>query len=65
MEDDDKNVKKKAAWTLKVVAKYYPDETYEYLKTWSQINNKNTKWIVKNSIKFLDEEKRNIILNLL
>lgn len=62
MEDSAKNVQKKAAWTLKVVGKYYPDETYDFMDKWAKNNNKATKWIIKNSIKFLDPEKRDYLL---
>lgn len=62
MEDTAKNVQKKAAWALKVVSKYYPDETYEFLDKWTKNNNKNTKWIIKNSIKYLDDVRRDYLL---
>jgi 3-methyladenine DNA glycosylase AlkD len=62
MKDNDKNVKKKAAWALKVMGKYYPEETFSYLMKCAEIDNKNSKWIVKNSVKFLDEKKRNKVL---
>lgn len=59
MEDSAKNVQKKAAWALRVVSKYYPDETYDFLVRWSNKGNKNTKWIIKNCVKFYDEERKN------
>jgi 3-methyladenine DNA glycosylase AlkC len=62
MEDSAKNVQKKAAWALKVVSKYYPDETYQFLDKWTKNDNKNTKWIIKNSIKYLDEDRRDYLL---
>lgn len=62
MEDPAKNVQKKAAWALRVVSKYFPDETYRFLVTWSNKGNRNTKWIIKNSLKFFDEERRNKLL---
>lgn len=64
MEDEDKNVKKKAAWALKVMGKYYPTETYNYLLKWAKTNNKTARWIVKNSLKFLGEKQKNSILKL-
>lgn len=62
MEDHAKNVQKKTAWALKVVSKYYPDETYDFLMKWADKGNKNTKWILKNSTKYLDVNKRNKLL---
>ncbi|OPX59908.1 MAG: DNA alkylation repair enzyme [Methanobacterium sp. PtaB.Bin024] len=58
MEDPAKNVQKKTAWALKVVSKYYPDETYYFLEKWADNDDKNTKWIIKNSLKYLEEERR-------
>jgi 3-methyladenine DNA glycosylase AlkC len=58
MEDSAKNVQKKAAWALKVISKYYPDETYYFLEKWVNTDNKDTKWIIKNSLKYLDEKRR-------
>lgn len=52
MEDPAKNVQKKAAWALKVVSKYYPDETFDLIDKWTKNNHKNTRWIVKNSVKY-------------
>lgn len=65
IHDKDKNVKKKAAWTLKVTSKYYSEETFDFIKKWAISDDKNTKWIIKNGIKNLDEEKKNEILNLI
>ncbi len=58
MEDSAKNVQKKAAWALKVVSKYYPDETFVFMDKWVENNNKSTKWIIKNGLKFLADDKR-------
>jgi len=62
MEDSAKNVQRKAAWALRVVSKYYPDETYDFLSKWAENDKKLTKWILKNSLKFLNEKRRNILL---
>ncbi len=62
MDDPAKNVQKKVAWALKVVSKYYPDETYDFLEKWVKNNNKSTKWIIKNSLKYLNETRRNALL---
>lgn len=62
MEDSAKNVQKKAAWALRVVSKYHPVETYDFLVKWSNKGNKNTKWIIKNSLKFFEKDKRNNLL---
>ncbi|OPY26641.1 MAG: DNA alkylation repair enzyme [Methanobacterium sp. PtaU1.Bin242] len=62
MEDHAKNVQKKAVWTLKVISKYYPDETYDFMMKWTDKGNKNTKWILKNSMKYMDEKRRNGLL---
>lgn len=61
MEDSAKNVQKKAAWALRVVSKYYPNETYEFLDKWAENNDKATKWIIKNSLKFLGDDKRDYL----
>ncbi len=62
MQDEDLNVKKKVGWTLRVVSKYYPEETYVFLKKWTKVNNKNTKWIIKNGARMLEKGKQEEIL---
>jgi len=66
MQDKDMNVKKKVAWALRVVSsrvyKGYPEETFEFLKKWASVDDKNTRWIIKNGMKFLEKEKQEIIL---
>lgn len=62
MEDSAKNVQKKTAWALKVISKYYPDETYDFLEKWARNDNKATKWIIKNSVKYFDDERRENLL---
>lgn len=62
MDDPAKNVEKKAAWALKVMGKYYPDETYTFLDKWAKNDNKATKWIIKNSVKYLDDERKEDLL---
>lgn len=65
MEDPAKNVQKKTAWALRVVGKYYPEETYKFLEKWAKKGNNNTMWIIKNSVKFLDKKRMNNMLKLL
>lgn len=62
MEDPAKNVQKKAAWALKIISKYYPDETYQFLNKWAKNNHKASKWIVKNSVKYLEDERKDDLL---
>jgi len=65
MEDPAKNVQKKAAWALRVVSKYHPDETYDFLVKWAENDNKATKWILKHSLKFLDDKRRDNLLKMI
>lgn len=62
MEDSAKNVQKKAAWALRVISKYYPDETYTFLEKWAENDDKSTIWIIKNSVKYFDDKRRKNLL---
>ena len=65
MQDQDLNVKKKVSWALRVVSKYYPKETYVFLKKWSRVDNENTRWIIKNGAKMLEKENQEELLRQL
>ena len=62
MQDQDENVKKKVSWALRVISKYYPLEVYDFIKKWNTINNKNTKWIIKNVMKLYNKNNNAYIL---
>lgn len=62
MQDSDTNVKQKVGWALRVISKYFPDPVYEFLLDWAPINDKNTKWMVKNGSKFLSAERKEYLL---
>lgn len=65
MQDQDLNVKKKAAWTLKVTSKYQERETFDFIKKWVKSDDKNTKWIIRRGMVKLDQKKQDEILKLM
>lgn len=65
MKDKDKDVKSKVGWALRTVTKYYPDETYFFLKKWAAVKDKNTHWIIKNGMKFIEDNRKRELNNIL
>ncbi|MHA1834936.1 MAG: DNA alkylation repair protein [Candidatus Baldrarchaeia archaeon] len=51
MEDEDLDVKKAVAWALREISKKDPKAVYEFLLNYTNTQNKDTKWIIKEGIK--------------
>lgn len=54
MTDEDENVKRKVAWSLREISKVYPQEVFVYLQKWAENNNKTSRWIIKSAAKLMD-----------
>jgi 3-methyladenine DNA glycosylase AlkD len=62
MEDEERDVKKAAAWILREITKGNPDEVSEFLHKWAKAKpNKDARWIIENGmIKLSNDEQRKI-----
>jgi len=58
MKEEDKDVKKAIAWALREITKKDPESVFEFLKKWVKVEDKNTKWIIKDGMKKLSDKKR-------
>jgi len=66
MEDDDKDVMKVVAWVLREISKGKPNEVAKFLAEWSENGEKkSTKWIIKEGMKKLPDEKQKEISNII
>ncbi|MDI6592040.1 MAG: DNA alkylation repair protein [Patescibacteria group bacterium] len=65
MREEDKDVKKAIGWALREVTKKDPDSVFEFLEKWAKIDDKNTKWIIKEGMKKLSKEKQERLKPLL
>ncbi|MEW5759700.1 MAG: DNA alkylation repair protein [Candidatus Thermoplasmatota archaeon] len=66
MADRDKDVKKSVAWILRQMSYKNPKEVAKFLTTWIDGNpNKDTRWIIKNSVKKLSKQEQDAILGKL
>ncbi|MFH1824609.1 MAG: DNA alkylation repair protein [Candidatus Firestonebacteria bacterium] len=63
MEDNEKDIKKAVSWILREITKKNPDEVVKFLLRWAKANpNKDTKWIIKDGMKKLSNDKQKKIL---
>ena len=63
MEDNEKDIKKAVSWVLREITKKNPDDVAEFLTRWTKANpNKDARWIIKDGLKKLPEEKQTEIL---
>ena len=51
MKEKDKDVKKAIGWALREISKKDPDSVFEFLQKWAKVDDKNTKWIIKEGMK--------------
>lgn len=66
MVDEEKDVKKAVSWILRMVTKSNGDEVADYLIRWAKNDpNKDTKWIIKDGMKKLPQEKQDEIRDLI
>ena len=57
IQEEDKDVKKAIGWALREITKKDAEAVFEFLKKWTKIDNKNTRWIIKEGMKKLTEKK--------
>ncbi|MEA2075276.1 MAG: DNA alkylation repair protein [Euryarchaeota archaeon] len=63
MEDNEKDIKKAVSWVLREITKRNPDDVAEFLTRWAKANpGKDARWIIKEGMKKLPEEKQTKIL---
>jgi len=65
MKEEDKDVKKAIGWALREVTKKDPKSVFEFLKNWAKVDDKNTKWIIKEGMKKLARKEQEKLESLL
>ncbi len=65
MREKEKDVKKAVGWALREISKKDSKGVYEFLKKWAKVNDKNTKWIIKDGMKKLTKENQDALKSLL
>jgi len=61
MREKDRDVKKAVSWALREVTKKDPESVFEFLQKWAKVDDKNTKWIIKEGMKkLLEKEQKEI-----
>lgn len=63
--DDSIYVRKSVAALLSAISKKNPEFVIDLCRKWAKLKNKNTNWIIKQSIKKLSEEQQEEIKSLL
>lgn len=58
MSDPEPYVKKGVSWALRNASKYHEEAIYEFLMEYTDTDNKDTKFIIRDSVKKLSEEHR-------
>jgi len=58
MHEGDKDVKRAVAWALREISKRDPEAVYKFLLKYAQSNDVNTRWIVKEGSKKLQENRK-------
>lgn len=53
MKEKDPDVRKAIGWALREVSKKEPKSVFDFLAKWAGIDNKNTRWIIKEGMKKL------------
>lgn len=65
MTDQDRDVKRGAAWILRQIVRKNPDEVAEFLVKWARAQpNRHARWIIRNGMKELPKERQNQILSI-
>ena len=66
MKDNEKDIKKAVSWVLREITKKNPDDVAEFLTRWAKANpDKDARWIIKEGMTKLPEEKQAEILAIL
>jgi len=66
MTDQDRDVKKGAAWILRQITTKNSDDVARFLVKWARAHpNTHTKWIIRNGMRKLPQERQNQILSIL
>ena len=65
MREKDRDVKKAISWALREVTKKDPKSVFEFLQKWAQVDDKNTKWIIREGMKKLSPEKQEKLRTLM
>ena len=65
MREDDKDVKKAVGWALREVTKKDPTSVFNFLSKWAKVENKNTKWIIKEGMKKLPKKEQEELKSLM
>ena len=58
IREKDRDVKKAISWALREVTKKDLKSVFEFLQKWAKVDNKNTKWIMKEGMKKLSDKKQ-------
>lgn len=65
MRESDRDVQKAIAWALREITKKSPISVFEFLQKWATVDDKNTKWIIKEGMKKLPEEEQQKLKSLI
>ncbi len=65
MKEEDKDVKKAIGWALREITKKDSKSVSEFLERWAKVENKNTKWIIKEGMKKLSKEQQEELKSLI
>ncbi len=65
MREEDRDVKKAVGWALREVSKKAPEEVLLFLKKWAEVEDKNTRWIIKEGMRKLPERARQELKGLI
>lgn len=65
MKEKDKSVKKAIVWALREITKKNPEAVFEFLKKWAKVDDKNTKWIIKEGMKKLPNNEQEKLKSLI
>jgi len=65
MKEEDKDVKKAIGWALREITKKDPESVLEFLQKWSKVEDKNTKWIIKEGMKKLSNKEQEKLKTLI
>lgn len=65
MQEKDKDVKKAIGWALREITKKDEKAVFEFLKKWAEVDDKNTRWIIKEGMKKLPEKEQEKLKSLI
>ncbi|GEM_PF-675728 len=65
MQEKDKDVKKAIGWALREITKKDPEAVFEFLKKWAEVDDKNTRWVIKEGMKKLPEKEQEKLKSLM